>query len=68
MSKVKISPEALMQVIRERAQDPEFIYKTHMDQLRAARKMYKDDAAIQAKLDTIEANIKAKYKAAMAVA
>ena len=71
MAKTKISPAQMAQAvdyIEANAADPAFIYKMQMYQLRDARKMFKNDATCQAKLDTIEANIKAKYKAALAVA
>ena len=40
------------------------IYKLHMAQARDTRKMFKDDPAMLAKVDAIEAKIKDTYKQA----
>ena len=64
--KAKMSPQ-MMQQILGRAQDPQFIYKMHMAQLRATRIEYKGNAAMQTKLDAIEAKILTTYNATQKV-
>ena len=61
----KVTNEAVKALLAMK-KNPKVIYDLHMAQARDAKKMFKGDTAMEAKIDTVIAKIKADYEQAMA--